>query len=121
MCCVRVTDRRVPSVCWLCAVTAAPSQVHPGLFGTHDLMNLPQFKKAKEDAFSHAKRALKEEAKDEEKLKTEALQIMNDVLQLKLITVFVAVIDAVSKHPRPHRMPSTRRARGCAADDPRGA
>ena len=70
-------------------VCADAGTVHPAVFATRDLTKLAQFKQKWVEARKHADRAFPNES-DEER-DSRALKVINDVLFLKLKTVFSSV------------------------------
>ena len=92
-------------------VSADAGTVHPVQFATLTLASLPQFKRCWENALKHAEDAFRrsgQEADDEAK-KEMALSVINDVIFLKLKTVFASVCIAphvcspVTSHRRNQR------------------
>ena len=72
-------------------VSADAGTVHPKMFAAPKLVQLKQFDKYWADALQHADIANAGEAKE-----AFALGVVNDVIFLKLQTIFVSVIDAAS-------------------------
>jgi len=73
-------------------ISADAGTVHPVQFASQKLVELPQFGVTYTDAKKHTERVIKDAPEDEKK--TMALGIVNDVLFLKLKTVFASVLDA---------------------------
>ena len=68
--------------------------VHPTQFATRDLTRRPQFKKYWDNAVKHTNRALKNAEVSEQEKEDYALMVINEVVFLKLKTIFASVLDA---------------------------
>merc|ERR1719181_461568 len=65
--------------------------VHPQLFASKLLAQLPEWSQFWADAQQHAERAGYKEGEEKE---TFAMSVINSVLWVKLCTIFVAILDA---------------------------